>query len=411
MNRKLFTETASSTAAGCPLDPHLSGFLDSLKQQGYRDPSLKSKVVIVNRFNRWLTSQDLILTNLDEQTVFSFFEEQPRPGHARRGDLAVLLTLTDHLRQAGVTPYSPSVSAASTWQCIMDSFAQYLREERGLSQTSVLTNTRLAHLFVFQITKDLIAAPNDICSRHIREFVCKMADSVNPRYAQLITSALRSFLRFLYIDGKTSCDLSLGVPTVAEWRLSTLPKFLDSSQVETMLAACGQSNEIQKRDYAILLLLARLGLRACEIRNMELNDIHWEIGQLTIRGKGGICNRMPIPYDVGEALAHYLVEGRPHCTTRKVFIRAKAPRQGFSSSAAVCDTVRRALSRAGLCPPRKGAHLLRHSLAVRMLDGGATMDEIAEVLRHCSHTTTEIYTKVDFNMLGTVVQPWPGGVV
>lgn len=410
MKRKLLPETVSSTAAGCPLDPHLSGFLDRLRQQGYCVTSLKPKIVIVNRFNRWLASQDLVLADLDEQTVFSFFKELPRSGYVRRGDLAVLLTLVDYLRQAGVTSPAPPVSATSTWQCIINSFVRYLREERGLSSTSVLTYTRMAQLFVSQATKHSMAAPSDLSSRHIREFVCKTADSVSPRYVQLITCALRSLLRFLYIDGKTSHDLSLCVPTVAEWRLSTLPKFLEPTQVETMLANCAPSTEIRKRDHAILLLLARLGLRACEIKNMELDDIHWESGQLTIRGKGGIHNRMPIPHDVGEAIAHYLIEGRPHCATRRVFIRAKAPRQGFTGSAAVCNTVRRALSRAGLSPPRKGAHLLRHSLAVRMLSGGATMNEIAEVLRHCSHTTTEIYTKVDFNMLGTVVQPWPGGV-
>ena len=410
MKRKLLPETASSTAVGCPLDPHLPGYLDRIRQQGYCVTSLKPKIVIANRFNKWLASQDLVLTDLDEQTVFSFFKELPRPGHVRRGDLAVLLMLVDYLRQVGVVSPAPSVSGASIFQCIVNSFARYLREERGLSQSSVLTYTRVAQLFLSQTTKNPIGDPDDLSSQQIREFICTAADSASPRYAQLMTSALRSLLRFLYINGKTSRDLSLCVPTVAEWRLSTLPKFLDPAQVEAILTTCDPGTAIRKRDLAILLLLARLGLRACEIKNMELDDIHWELGQLTVRGKGGIQNRLPIPHDVGKAIANYLLDGRPRCATRRVFVRAKAPRQGFTSSAAVCDTVRRALSRAELSPPRKGAHLLRHSLAVRMLHGGATMDEIAEVLRHCSPTTTEIYTKVDFNMLGTVVQPWPGGV-
>jgi site-specific recombinase XerD len=224
-----------------------------------------------------------------------------------------------------------------------------------------------------------------------------------------MTCALRALLRFLYIDGKLSNDLSFCVPTVAEWKLSTLPKFLEPAQVEAILAAVVPDAEIMKRDRAILLLLARLGLRACEIANMELDDIHWDLGQLLVRGKGGKLSRLPIPHDVGEALADYLLNGRPRCATRRIFIRAKAPRQGFAGSVAVCDTVHRALSRAGLSPPRKGAHLLRHSLAVRMLSGGATLNEIAEVLRHCSPTTTEIYTKVDLSMLAPLAKPWPGG--
>jgi site-specific recombinase XerD len=372
--------------------------------------TLERKIFIVDRFNRWLAEQSLILGDLGEPSVFSFFKDLPRPGYVRRGDLAVLLSLIDYLRQTGAISPPPSVSTPSTWQCILKSFERYLKEERGLARTTVLTYTRIAQLFVSQTNKDPITVPIDLSSRQIREFVRNAADSSSPRYAQLITSALRSLLRFLYIDEKISHDLSLCVPTVAEWKLSTLPKFLEPDQVEDILATCGLSSEIRKRDRAILLLLARLGLRACEIKNLELEDIHWEIGQLTIRGKGGVHNRMPLPHDVGEALAHYLMEGRPHCATRRVFIRAKAPRKGFTSSAAICDTVRRALYRAELNPPRKGAHLLRHSLAVRMLHGGSTMSEIAEVLRHCSHTTTEIYTKVDFKMLGTVVRPWPGGV-
>lgn len=318
--------------------------------------------------------------------------------------------LVDYLREIGVTSPAPFLSEANSLQCIMDCFIRYLREERGLSQASVLNYSRTAQLFLSQTTKDPIGTPNDLSCRQIREFICKAADSVSPRHAQLMTCALRSLLRFLYIDGKTSHDLSLCVPTVAEWKLSELPKFLEPNQVEAILAPCDLSTEIRKRDHAILLLLTRLGLRACEIRNMELDDIHWDVGQLTVRGKGGIQNRLPIPHDVGEALSNYLLDGRPRCKTRKVFIRAKAPRQGFKGSAAVCDIVRRALSRAGLNPPRKGAHLLRHSLAVQLLQGGATMHEIAEVLRHGSHTTTEIYTKVDLNMLGTVARPWPGGV-
>lgn len=224
-----------------------------------------------------------------------------------------------------------------------------------------------------------------------------------------MTSALRGFLRFLLFRGNINCDLAACVPTVADWRLSELPKSLEPEKVEHLLQNCDQSTAIGKRDYAILLLLARVGLRAGEIVAMTLDDINWEAGVVTIRGKGSHSDQLPIPQDVGKALATYLRHGRLPCATRRVFIRAKAPRQGFSGSAAIDNIVRRALKRAHLDPIRKGAHLLRHSLATKMLGQGARLAEIGEVLRHSTTNTTQIYAKVDLAALSELAQPWPGG--
>lgn len=200
------------------------------------------------------------------------------------------------------------------------------------------------------------------------------------------------------------------MPAVADWRLSDLPKSLEAQQVECLLSNCDQSNKNGQRDYAILLLLARLGLRAGEIVKMTLDDIDWEAGELIIEGKGPRKDRLPLPWDVGEALVTYLQHGRPVCSTRRVFIRTRAPHNGFSSSVAVCNIVERALLRAKLQPPCKGAHLLRHSLATDMLRKGASLIEISEILRHASINTTEIYTKVDIAALRSLAQSWPGGV-
>ncbi len=196
---------------------------------------------------------------------------------------------------------------------------------------------------------------------------------------------------------------------MADWRLSELPKSLEPEKVEHLLQNCNQSTAIGKRDYAILLLLARLGLRAGEIVAMTLDDINWEAGVVTIRGKGSRRDQLPIPQDVGEALATYLRHGRPPCAARRVFIRARAPRRGFSGSTAIDDIVRRALKRAHLDPIRKGAHLLRHSLATKMLAQGARLAEIGEVLRHSTINTTQIYAKVNLAALRELAQPWPGG--
>jgi len=210
--------------------------------------------------------------------------------------------------------------------------------------------------------------------------------------------------------GEIATDLAEFIPTVSDWRLSDLPKSLEPQQVECLLSNCDQSSKTGQRDYTILLLLTRLGLRAGEVVKMTLDNINWEAGELVVCGKGPRKDRLPIPCDVGEALVVYLQHGRPVCSTRRVFIRARAPHQGFSSSVAVCDIVRRALARAKLHSPFKGAHLLRHSLAVRMLRNGASLDEIGELLRHASQNTTEIYTKVDMAALRSLTQPWPGGV-
>jgi site-specific recombinase XerD len=224
-----------------------------------------------------------------------------------------------------------------------------------------------------------------------------------------MTTALRVFFRFLLLRGDVTLNLAASVPTVSEYKQSGIPKFLQPRDVERLLKSCDKNTPVGKRDYAIMLLLSRLGLRASEIVALRLDDILWETGVVNIRGKGARHDQLPLPHDVGEALATYIRHGRPSCPTRRVFIRARAPHVGFSGSVAIADIVRRALARAGLDPIRKGSHLLRHSLAVRMLREGASLQEISEILRHSSPNTTEIYAKVDPEALYGLALPWPGG--
>jgi site-specific recombinase XerD len=226
-----------------------------------------------------------------------------------------------------------------------------------------------------------------------------------------MVTSLRSFFRFLRQRGHLTTDLASAVPSVANWRLSHLPKSLAPEQVENLLASCDQSKTKGQRDYTILLLLARLGLRAGEVVAMTLDDLDWETGTLLVRGKGNRQERLPLPQDVGSAVVDYLRHGRPRCATRRLFVRLKAPLCGFSSSVAVGDVVRRALARSGLDPTFKGTHLFRHSLATRMLRGGASLGEIGDVLRHCRPETTQIYAKVDLGALRSLAPPWPGGAV
>ena len=222
-------------------------------------------------------------------------------------------------------------------------------------------------------------------------------------------TALRSFLRFLLQRGAIHIDLARTLPGVASWRLSHLPKSLPPEQVERLLPVLRSKHPAGKRDYAILLLLARLGLRGGEVLAMTLEDLDWGPGEIVVRGKGQRLERLPLPAEVGKALACYLCEVRPACATRRVFIRMNAPQHGLASPVAICCIVRRALRRAGLDPDFKGAHLLRHSLATNLLRRGASLGEIGQLLRHRQPTTTQIYAKVDIAALRGIALPWPEG--
>jgi site-specific recombinase XerD len=227
--------------------------------------------------------------------------------------------------------------------------------------------------------------------------------------AGLMGTALRTFLRYLQLRGEIAIDLAACVPTVANWRLSTLPKFLEPYQVQCILNHCDRHTPQGQRDYAILLLLARLGVRACEVVALTLDDVNWNVAEITIQGKGPRRAKLPLPHDVGEALALYLKQGRPSCNSRRVFIRLRAPLQGFANSIAISTLVARALKRAGVESPCTGAHLFRHTLATQMLQQGASLEEISQLLRHQSFNTTTLYAKVDLTALRPLAQPWPGG--
>jgi site-specific recombinase XerD len=223
-----------------------------------------------------------------------------------------------------------------------------------------------------------------------------------------MTSRLRVFYRFLAMRGHISAPLADTVPTVSAPKLAHLPRYLEARDVEKVLKACDQRTKLGKRDHAILLFLARLGLRASEVARLSLEDIDWSSGEVCIHGKGQRLDRLPLPKDVGAALASYLKIRANATTTRRVFLRSKAPYEGLVAET-VGSVVARALTRAQVSAPHRGSHLLRHSLATRMLRKGVSMAQISQVLRHQSPATTAIYAKVDLDALRLLAQPWPGG--
>ena len=394
-----------------PLGYHLPAFASLLYAQGYTPASLRGKIQIFRNFSRWLGKQQMKVCELDERAIGLFFEEYPRSGYVRRGDLSTLRSLLEWLRDVEGTRALSAEVNDNEFHSIECDFRRYLEEERGLSQATLRNYLPVVRSFLTERFGSDAIVLSEIGVSDVTRFVLRNARTMSCRRAQLITSALRGFFRFLLFRGDIASDLAASVPTVADWRLSELPKSLDPEEVERMLRNCDQGTAIGQRDYAVLLLLARLGLRAGEVVAMTLDDIDWEAGVITIRGKGARYDQLPTPQDVGEALVTYLRHGRPSCDTRRMFVRAKAPRRRFSGSSAIGDIVRRALARAGLDPIRKGAHLLRHSLATKMLQRGARLTEIGEILRHSTPNTTEIYAKVDLAALSALAQPWPGGDV
>jgi site-specific recombinase XerD len=247
-------------------------------------------------------------------------------------------------------------------------------------------------------------SPGDIIG-----FLRRHAPTIGLASAQLLVCALRTFCRWLRLRGDVAVDLAACVPTVPKRRFATLPRALPTTDVRRVLRGCDRASVTGRRDYAVLLLLARLGLRAGEVVALTLDDIDWRAGQITIRSKGGRQDPLPLPQDVGAALAAYLRRGRPICKTRRVFVSIYAPRREFAGSSTVARLVRRALDRTGLTPPCRGAHIFRHSLATELLRRGASLSEVCEVLRHRRMSTTQIYAKVDLAALHMLTQPWPGG--
>jgi site-specific recombinase XerD len=314
------------------------------------------------------------------------------------------------LREHRITPRRTNKAVPTPREILPEKYRCYLRDERGLAQGSVrnlllfvdrfLAAKYPRHHFHFAALKP----------EHITTFIRSQAAELSSVQAKQMVTALRGFFRYLRHCGEIDTDLAGCVPRVSNYSFSTVPKFLPAGSVEKILRRTDRSTPRGRRDYAILMLLATLGLRTCEIVRLELEDIDWESGQFTIRGKAGRWSKLPLPPDVGKALAVYLQHDRPRCSTRRLFVTQRAPITGLSTGCAIVKTVTRALKKADIVSERKGGYLFRHTLATEMLGRGASLREIGEVLRHRKADTTWIYAKVDFAALRNLAQRWPGGV-
>jgi len=392
-----------------PLAPHLDSFAALLVQQRYCSVTGWNKLRLVADLSNWMVQRKLQLDDLNEQQVAKFFNWRWQRVVYHSGDKCTLAHLLQHLRQLDIVP-PPRSAPLTPIDMIERDYGHHLRQERGFMSGSVGQYLTVARRFLWHRFRDGKLRLKELGTKDVSDFVLKDSAIRGRRSAQLMTSVLRSFLNYLFQEGQAATNLATAIPATAGGRLSELPRYLDAAQVEKLLRSCDRRHGVGRRDYAVLVLLARLGLRASEVANLELDDIDWTVGELIIRGKGNRVDRMPLLQEVGKAVADYLKRGRPRCSTRHVFVHCKAPYAGFSSPpSAVSSIVNRALARAGLNPQNHGAHLLRHSLATNLLRCGASLTQIGQVLRHQQMQTTEIYAKVDVNALRALAQPWPGG--
>jgi site-specific recombinase XerD len=393
-----------------PLGAHIDTFAAWLQEQGYAQFTIRYFVRLVADLSRWLTLHGCGLKELQPNSIEAFIRVREVNGCLRPGDAVMLKRLLGFLQTTGAIDSPPAPALAETAvDSLCADFAAYLRDERGLTNATVKNYLPSVQRFLLQRFGTGPTSLEELNTENISAFILEQAQRLTPKRVQLVVTALRSFLRFLFIDGVIVTDLSLCVPKSPSWHMRGLPRALTPEQIEQVLSHCDRTTAVGKRNYAILLLLARLGLRAGEVVALRLEDLHWSIGEIVVHGKGASCDSLPLTRELGEAIADYLQRGRPQCTSRDLFLRSKAPLRGFASSVTISSLVKRALDRAGLAPPSKGAHLFRHGLACSMLLHGATLEQIGTILRHHHPNTTALYAKVDITRLRSLAAPWPGG--
>lgn len=394
-----------------PLAAHIDSFAQWASEQGYALHSVYRRVLLTACFSRWLGQKAVRLRDVSSDDPSRYLRYRARRVQICRGDGAALRQFIGFLRRLGVIANEKSAPRRLTpgEECAQ-AFEQYLREQRALASATLANYVPFVRSFLNDRFGNGRVALSQLRGDDVVRFVQRQASRLHLKRAKLMTTALRSFLQYARYRGDITLDLAAAVLPVANWSMTSIPRAIPADQVRRLLASINRRTAMGRRDYAILLLLARLGLRAGEVTFLELDDIDWKAGCLSVSGKSGRRTELPLPTDVGEALVAYLQHGRPRSTSRRVFLRARAPSRGFLTQCAITSVVKHRLERAGIDAPTKGAHQFRHGLATQMLRHGASLTEIGEVLGHRSPETTKIYAKVDLDALRKLAFRWPGGV-
>lgn len=365
---------------------------------------------LVGDLLRWIARSRSKLIDLDDRMVEQYLRHRARKRSIHRSDRAALKRLLSVLRDAGMIALAapPPITPQDR---ICEEFGDYLRRERGLAPKSIIRYLPFIRRFLHEVCPAGASDLSKIRQEDVTRYIERHARDWSPDSGKAMCSSLRVFLRYLHHRGLNPLDLAGCVPSIRRWTLASLPTFLSAEQIQKVLDGCDLTTLLGRRDYAILIMLTRLGLRADEVATLTLDDIDWRSGEMLLRAKGRQRARMPMPPDVGAAIVAYLRDGRPTSSCRRLFLRTCAPKVGFVSGSAITMIARTALKRAGISGyAHQGAHIFRHSLATELLQSGGTLSEIGQLLRHESHDTTRIYAKVDIEALRTVSLPWPGGV-
>lgn len=389
-----------------PLTAHVDGFWAELQRQGYAPLSGANLLRVAAHFSRWLDDHSCALEDLSEERVSSFMAHRRRQGYTQFLIPSALGALFGYLSGIGIVVRPAAVVEASIDRLLRE-YGEYLARERCVGASTIRGYTDYAREFASVRFDTGDPRWDQLTPSDITEFVRLGSRRWSIEYCKRKVTGLRSLLRFLHVRGHIPRGLADCVPAVASWRLASLPKALEPDQVDRLLRPGDQRSAAGLRDTAIVRLLVRLGLRAGDVAALELDDLDWRAGEIVVCGKGKRESRLPLPHDVGKDIAAYLRRGRPRAETRKVFLRSRAPYRGLTPGGVVA-AVRRALRNAGITAG--GAHRLRHTAATQMLRKGASLSEIAHVLRHRHIDTTAIYAKVDYVALRTLAQPWPEGV-
>lgn len=396
------TADPSRVRIGGPLSVHAVGFGEELLRRGYPPERAARHVALLAGLSQWLEQEGLTGDDLSQEHVERFLEARRAAGYAEVPLPGWAMTLLGWV--PGLTIARPVPTATTPLGALLEDYRRYLVHERGLADATVR-----GYLAVARSSLPQLAGPGGLglgmlTAGDVRAFVVRECRRRHVGSAQVLVTGLRCLLRFLSRQGHTPHPLAAAVPAASAMSGGRLPRALPSELVTALLAGCDSSTLTGRRDFAILTVLVRLGLRAGEVAGLELEDIDWHHGELIVRGKGARRDRLPLPVDVGEALVAYLAGGRPQVGCRAVFLRVHAPITSMTSSN-VSELVRRACRRAGIAPV--SAHRLRHSAATTMLRNGASLNEVGQVLRQSRPATTAIYAKVDRVALRALAQPWP----
>ena len=389
------------------LGPFVEGYRSRLLSLGYTPGTVGGQLKVLGQVGRWMGTEGLEPAQLDEAHIEQFLAARRGEGHPRVPGMRSFVVMLEYLRDEHVIPVV-AVPPPTALEEMVGAYRDWLTADRGLAAPTVLRYEDLARRFLREHTGGTDGVNvQALTGVDVSGFVLAECARVSLGAVKGRVTELRSLLRFLHLRGLIPMALATAVPPVAGWRDTAIPKTLTSTDVQALVDSCDRTRPAGARDYAIVVLVARLGLRSAEVARLELGDVDWRAGEVLIRGKTRRQDRLPLPVEVGQALAAYLHDGRPPVAGRAVFVTCRPPRRGIRPDL-VKSVVRRACLRCGL--PPVGAHRLRHALATEMLSKGASLLAISQVLRHQDLATTAIYAKVDIGGLRTIAPPWPGAL-